>query len=172
MFLCSNFLRIFRTNILIRTETIHRRIGAETIHHRVETIHRRRRVEWPPIRGIKNHKYFFRSKLFIFLLFLNFHIFSFFTGFIFLNLPAFITYHFINITGFTFLTISFWIHTHSVFVCLGVKTVQEQKFVEISTTTFIPVFTGNLREKRNFLRFLQISPLVPFFTPIYAVCNN
>ena len=57
--------------------------------------------------------------------------------------------------------------------------VQEEKFVEISTPTFFPVFTGNLREKlktrktlleygidrnlrekRNFLRFLQISPLV------------
>ena len=28
--------------------------------------------------------------------------------------------------------------------------------------TFFPVFTGNLREKRNFLKFLQISALVPF----------
>ena len=43
---------------------------------------------------------------------------------------------------------------------VGVKPVQEEKFVEIPTPTFFPVFTGNLREKRNFLRFLQISPLV------------
>tara|TARA_Y100000310_G_scaffold302893_1_gene340729 strand:+ start:160 stop:411 length:252 start_codon:yes stop_codon:yes gene_type:complete len=42
---------------------------------------------------------------------------------------------------------------------IGVKPVQEEKFVEISTPTFFPVFTGNLREKRNFFRFLQIPPL-------------
>ena len=45
-------------------------------------------------------------------------------------------------------------------VKVGVKPVQEDKFVEISTPTFFHVFTGNLREKRNFLRFLQISPHV------------
>ena len=48
----------------------------------------------------------------------------------------------------------------------GVKPVQEEKFVEISTPTFFPVFSGNLREKMNFLRFLQISPLVQCLPPI------
>ena len=35
-----------------------------------------------------------------------------------------------------------------------------QKSQEISSPTFFLVFTGKIREKRNFLRFLQISPLV------------
>ena len=49
------------------------------------------------------------------------------------------------------------------YVNLGVKlkTVQEQKFVEIPTPTFFPVFTGNLKEKINFLRFLQMYRFYP-----------
>ena len=49
----------------------------------------------------------------------------------------------------------------------GAKPVQEEKFVEISTRpTFFSVFTGNLREKRNLLRFLQISLLYRFYPKV------
>ena len=41
---------------------------------------------------------------------------------------------------------------------VGVKPVQEEKFVEIST---FPVFTGNLREKRDFLKFLLLYRFYP-----------
>ena len=45
--------------------------------------------------------------------------------------------------------------------------VQKEKFVEITTSTFYPDFTGNLRETWNFLRFLQISPLVQVLNQPY-----